>query len=305
MQVFGGKLSGEWLFCAGSSPSSGNCQRTAPTKKPTPTAFPIVGIGASAGGLEALKELLDNMPTDTGMAFVVVVVVVVTHQHPGHTNLLPELLSRETEMPVLEALDGARVTPNHVYVGPPGSQLAILNGTLHRMETGTETAPRLPFDYFFRSLVEDQQERAICIILSGTGTDGTIGLQAIKGESGMAMVEQPQAAKYAGMPSSAIATGLVDYVLPPSDMPKQLVAYASGPYLLGSAVAAELPQVPAEPMQKIFVLLRSRTGHDFSAYKSNTLRRRIERRMNVHQIRRPKSVCALPAGKSARDRQSV
>ncbi len=262
-------------------------KKTSGTRLPAVTesarpGFPIVGIGASAGGLEALEELLNNMPADTGMAFV-----VVTHQHPGHISLLPELLGKKTVMPVVEAADGLQVEPNHVYVGPPGGHLAILNRTLHRMETGDETSPKLPIDYFFRSLAEDQQEQAICIVLSGTGTDGTLGLKAIKGESGMAMVEQPQSAKYAGMPSSAIATGLADYVLAPAAMPKQLVAYAQGPYLQGAAVAAELPTVPAEPMQKIFVLLRSRTGHDFSAYKPNTLRRRVERRMNVHQIEKP------------------
>lgn len=244
--------------------------------------YPIVGIGASAGGLVALEELLDNMPADTGMAFV-----VVTHQHPGHTSLLPELLGKVTEMTVLAAADGTKLVPNHVYVGPPGGHLAILNGALHRMETEKKEAPRLPIDYFFRSLAEDQKEQAICIVLSGTGTDGTLGVKAIKGESGMAMVQQPQSAKYAGMPSSAIATGLADYVLSPAAMPKQLIAYAKGPYLTAAAVATELPAVPEEPMQKIFVLLRSRTGHDFSGYKSNTLRRRIERRMNVQQIKKP------------------
>lgn len=250
--------------------------------KPAMACFPIAGIGASAGGLEALEELLDNMPTDTGMGFV-----VVTHQHPGHTSLLPELLGKVTEMPVLEAADGLQVKPNHVYVGPPGGYLAILNGQLHRMDTGKEVSPKLPIDYFFRSLAEDQQERAICIILSGTGTDGTLGLKAIKRESGMTMVEQPQAAKYSGMPSSAIATGQADYVLAPAAMAKQLVAYAQGAYLQGQAVTAERPTVPAEPMQKIFVLLRTRTGHDFSGYKPNTLHRRVERRMNLHQIEKP------------------
>ncbi|MCA9136613.1 MAG: PAS domain-containing protein [Planctomycetales bacterium] len=244
--------------------------------------FPIVGIGASAGGLEALDELLGHMPTNTGMAFV-----VVTHQHPGHTSLLPELLGKETEMLVVEATDGLKLKPNHVYVGPPGGNLAILNGALHRMNAEKNKFPPLPIDYFFRSLADDQQERAICIVLSGTGTDGTIGLTAIKRESGMAMAQEPSSAKYAGMPSSAIATGLVDYVSTPAEMPAKLVAYVKGPYLAGGAVAAELPSVPAEPMQKIFVLLRSRTGHDFSSYKSNTLRRRIQRRMNVHQIRKP------------------
>lgn len=264
--------------------------------------FPVVGIGASAGGLEALEELLDNMPADTGMAFV-----VVTHQHPGHTSLLPELLGRDTEMPVTEAADGTVLEANHVYVAPPGWHLAMLNGTVHRMELASEPAPRLPIDYFFRSLAQDQKERAICIVLSGTGTDGTLGLRAIKGESGMAMVQEPQSARYAGMPASAQGTGLADYVLSPAAMPQQLVAYARGPYLssrtrqsldgVGSGQpksgdfgyeSADFGYVPAEPMQKIFLLLRNRTGHDFSDYKANTIRRRIERRMNVHQLEKPK-----------------
>ncbi len=213
--------------------------------------------------------------------------VVITHQHPGHTSLLPELLGKETKMSVVEAADGMKLEANHVYVGPSGGHLALLGGTLQRMETDRKEAPRLPIDYFFRSLAEDQRERAIGIVLSGTGTDGTLGVKAIKGESGMVMVQQPESAKYAGMPSSAIATGMADYVLPTAAMPRQLVAYVKGPYLAGGAVAADGPEVAAEPIQKIFVLLRSRTGHDFSSYKTNTIGRRIERRMNVHQISRP------------------
>ncbi|MCS7467905.1 PAS domain-containing protein [Stieleria sp. ICT_E10.1] len=245
--------------------------------------FPVVGIGASAGGLEALDELLDNMPVDTGMAFV-----VVTHQHPGHTSLLPELLARETQMEVVEATDGVKLQPNHVYVGTPGGHLALLNGTLQRMDSDSPVSPKLPIDSFFRSLAQDQKERAICIVLSGTGSDGTLGLKAIKGEAGMAMVQQPQSAKYAGMPSSAEGTGMADYVLPPAAMPRHLVAYASGPYLgisrTDKSGKTEPPAIPAEPMQKIFLLLREHTGHDFSGYKANTIRRRIERRMNVQQI---------------------
>jgi len=241
--------------------------------------FPVVGIGASAGGLEALEELLDHMPAQTGMAFV-----VVTHQHPGHTSLLPELLSRSTRLKVVEARDGLNIEPDHVYVGPPGGHLAIYNDTLHRMETDKGESPKLPIDFFFRSLAEDKHERAICIILSGTGTDGTLGLKAIKGESGMAMVEEPQSARYSGMPASAIATGLADYVLPPAAMPERLLAYAKGPYLSEGAPAVEEAALPSEPLQKVLILVRSRTGNDFSAYKITTLRRRIERRMNVHQI---------------------
>lgn len=252
---------------------------TSDTDKP---AFPIVGVGASAGGLEALEELFGSMPADMGLAFV-----VVTHQHPGHTSMLPELLAKTTDIPVHQVAGETKIEPNHVYVAPPGFNLAIFNGTLQRIETERKESPRLPIDYFFRSLAEDQKERAICIVLSGTGTDGTLGLREIKAQSGMAMVEQPQSAKYTGMPSSAIATGLADYVLSPAAMPAQLIAYAKGPYLKSAETAAETPAVSTELTQKVVVLLRSRTGHDFSSYKSNTLRRRIERRMNVHQIDEP------------------
>ena len=237
--------------------------------------------GARSVGLEALEELFATMPEDTGMAFV-----VITHQHPGHTSLLPELLGKIAAIPVLPAADGLKVEPNRVYVSPPGGHLAILKGTLHRMETERKEAPRLPIDYFLRSLAADQKEKAICIILSGTGTDGTLGLRAIKGESGMAMVQQVQSAKYAGMPSSAVATGLADYVLPAPEMPQRLVAYARGPCLAATRTG-ETPPILAEPMQKIFVLLRSRTGNDFSSYKSGTIHRRIERRMHLHQLQGP------------------
>ena len=147
-----------------------------PTPSATPVAsgrergIPIVGIGASAGGLEALDELFAHMPNDTGMAFV-----VITHQHPGHTSLLPELLGKITNLMVRQAADGLKVEPNHVYVSPPGGHLAILGGTLHRMETEKKEAPHLPIDYFFRSLAMDQKDKAICIVLSGTGTDDALG----------------------------------------------------------------------------------------------------------------------------------
>jgi two-component system CheB/CheR fusion protein len=175
----------------------------------TDPSFPVVGVGASAGGLEAMEELFRHIPPRTGMAFV-----VVTHQHPGHTSMLPELLGKCSKIPVVEASDGVKLAPDQVYVGPPGALLSIMNGKLHLTEAGVDVLARLPIDHFFRSLAEDQRERAICIVLSGTGTDGTIGLRTIKGESGMAMVQDVQSAKYAGMPSSAAGTGLADYVLP-------------------------------------------------------------------------------------------
>jgi two-component system CheB/CheR fusion protein len=259
---------------------------TAPRKtlRPVPP-FSIVGIGASAGGLEALEELFHPMPLDTGLAFV-----VVTHQHPGHISMLAELLGRITRLSVVEAADGMKVKPNHIYTSPPGGYLAILGGTLHRMETGQAAAPHLPIDYFFRSLAEDQKDRAIAVILSGTGTDGTAGLQAIKNESGIVMAQEAASAKFAGMPESAIASGLVDHVLPPAGIVRQLVA---GPRAgTGGDGHPEHPGEAAEsfagPMGKMLVLLRSRTGHDFSAYKTSTIRRRIERRMNLNGITRPK-----------------
>ena len=243
------------------------------------SSFPIVGIGASAGGLEALGELFSHIPTDTGIAFI-----VITHQHPGHASLLPELLGKIARIPVLVATDGLKVKPNCIYVNPPGGSLAILGGMLNRMGVEKKEAPHLPIDYFLRSLSADQGNKAICIILSGTGTDGTLGLKAINGESGMVMVQQVESAKYGGMPSSAIATGLVDFVLLPAEMHKQLLAYALGPFLTSGANGESRSDL-TQPMQKIFVLLRARTGNDFSSYKPNTIRRRIERRMNLHQFK--------------------
>ena len=250
------------------------------SSRPSTPPFAVVGIGASAGGLEALTELFENMPADTGLAFV-----VVTHQSPEHTSLLPEILARQTAMPVIETVEAVTLKPNHVYVCPPGERLAIGNGTLLPSRDDLLETPRLPIDQFFRSLAADQKSNAICIVLSGTGMDGTLGLRAVKGESGMAMVQQPQTAKYAGMPSSAMATNLADYVLAPSAMPSQLVAYANSPYL--RRAASQVPAIPVEVMLKIFQLLRTRTGNDFSSYKANTLHRRIERRMTVHQIKEP------------------
>ena len=246
--------------------------------------FPVVGIGASAGGLEALEELLDHMPADTGMAFV-----IVNHLHPGHTSLLPELLGRVTKMPVEQASEGMRLARNHVYIVPPGGYMAVRNSTLHMMDGPRHEVPPLPIDFFFRSLAEDQKDFAICIVLSGTGSDGTVGLKAVKGEGGMAMVQEIESARYVGMPSSAIETTLADFVLPPPAMPEQLVAYSKtlSSYRFGPADTAEVPPHFEQPMQKVFVLLRSRTGHDFSSYKPSTMRRRIERRMTVHQLEKP------------------
>ncbi len=243
--------------------------------------FYIVGLGASAGGLEALEKFFAHVPPDCGIAFV-----VVTHLHPGHVSLLPELLGKCTRMRVVAATDGVVVEPNTVYMSLPDGYLAILHGTLHLMQPDEAGLLRLPIDYFFRSLAEDQKDKSVGIVLSGTGTDGTLGLKAIKGATGMTMAQEPQSAKYDGMPASAIGTGLVDYVLPVERLPRQLVAYTQGPYL--ALAGHELGEENlSEAMQKILVLLRMHVGNDFSVYKVNTIRRRIERRINVHQLSGP------------------
>jgi len=243
--------------------------------------FPIVAIGASAGGLDALEQFLTNMPADTGMAFV-----LVQHLDPTHKSILVDLVNRYTPMKVFEVQDGMRVEPNCAYIIPPNRDMAILHRTLQLIEPTAPRGLRLPIDYFFRSFAQDQEERAICIVLSGTGTDGTLGLKAIKEQGGMAMVQEPESAKYDGMPRSAIATGLVDFVLPADKMMNQLIAFLQHPFVPGAKEAAAPVPKSIDDLQKIYILLRDQTGHDFSSYKPNTIVRRIERRMTVNQIER-------------------
>lgn len=244
-------------------------------------AFPIVGIGASAGGLAAIEAFFSGMPAkkDPNMAFV-----LVQHLAPDHKSILTELVKRYTRMQVFEVEDGMAVRPNCVYIIPPNRDMAFLNGLLQLLEPTAPHGHRLPIDFFFRSLAQDQHERAIGIVLSGTGSDGTLGVRAIKGEGGMVMAQSSDSAEYNGMPSSAIATGLVDYELPPAEMPVQLIAYVD--HALGNLLWAATTPVPTNEiaMKKVFVLLRAQTGHDFSQYKMNTIHRRIERRMAIHQI---------------------
>ena len=248
--------------------------------------FPIVGIGASAGGLEALEAFFTHMPPDSGMAFV-----VVTHQPPQHVSLLPDLLGRCTTMSVLKASDGMKIAPNSVYIAPSNRYLSVLHATLHQLEATKGESLQFPIDVFFRALAEDQQDRAVGIVLSGTGTDGTLGLQAIKEAAGTTMVQNVQSARYDGMPRSALATGLVDYVLPPSDMPAQLIASVQEPSLPRPAPESNL--ISSEVLQQLFLLLRRHTGHDFSGYKATTISRRLVRRLNVHQITEPQQYIQL------------
>jgi two-component system, chemotaxis family, CheB/CheR fusion protein len=246
--------------------------------------FPIVGIGASAGGLAAFEAFFSGMPADIapGMAFV-----LVQHLDPNHKSILSDLIKRYTRMEVYEVEDGMMVQPNCAYIIPPGRDMAFLGGSLHLLEPVAPRGQRLPIDFFFRSLAGDQHERAICIVLSGTGSDGSLGVRMVKGEGGMVMAQSPESTEYDGMPRSAIATGLVDYILTPAEMPAQLIAYAA--HAFGKAPPRAIPPTSRveDNLKKICVLLRDQTGHDFSQYKQNTLIRRVERRMAVHQIERP------------------
>jgi two-component system, chemotaxis family, CheB/CheR fusion protein len=246
--------------------------------------FPIVGIGASAGGLAAIEAFFSAMPADTdpGMAFV-----LVQHLSPDHKSILSDLVKRYTRMEVLEVLDGVEVKPNCIYIIPPNRDLAFLNGTLQLLEPTSPRGIRMPVDFFFRSLAQDQRERAICIVLSGTGSDGTLGARAVKGEGGMAMAQNPDSAQYDGMPRSAIATGLMDYVLPPAEMPTLLIAYVAYAYGKRPRPVSVTTREAEDTLKKICLLVRAQTAHDFSQYKENTLVRRVERRMAIHQIERP------------------
>ncbi|MFZ1641303.1 MAG: chemotaxis protein CheB [Candidatus Contendobacter sp.] len=251
------------------------------TVESTVAGFPIVGIGASAGGLAAFEAFFSGMPaaTDPGMAFV-----LVQHLAPDHKSILTDLIRRYTRMQVFEVEDGMAVQPNCAYIIPPGRDMAFLNGSLQLLEPSAPRGQRLPIDFFFRSLAQDQHERAIGIVLSGTGSDGTLGVRAIKGEGGMVMAQNPASTEFDGMPRSALATGLVDYELPAAEMPAQLIAYAA--HAFGQPPrAATVPAPQTESaLKKVFILLRAQTGHDFSQYKPSTLHRRIERRLAIHQI---------------------
>jgi len=243
--------------------------------------FPVVGIGASAGGLAAFEAFFSAIPKniDPGMAFV-----LVQHLAPDHKSILTDLVKRYTRMQVFEVEDGMAVKPNCTYIIPPNRDMAFLNGTLQLLEPSAPRGQRLPIDFFFRSLAQDQHERAICIVLSGTGSDGTLGVREIKAEGGMVMSQNPESTEYDGMPRNAIATGLVDYVLPPAEMPAQLLTYAA--HAFGKRPYPVSTQIPKteDILKKIFILLRAQTSHDFTHYKQNTINRRVERRMAVHQI---------------------
>jgi two-component system CheB/CheR fusion protein len=249
--------------------------------KQTSTHFPIVGIGASAGGLAAFEAFFSGMPagTNPGMAFV-----LVQHLAPDHKSILTELIRRYTSMQVFEVEDGMVVQPNCTYIIPPNHDMILANGTLQLMDPSAPRWQRLPIDFFFQSLAQDQQERAIAIVLSGTGSDGTLGVRAIKDKGGMVIVQDPISTEHDGMPRNAIGTGLADYILSPAEMPAKLITYVTHAFTKPPESTTILIPEAENALKKIFTLLRIQTDHDFSQYKPSTIHRRIERRMAVHQI---------------------
>jgi two-component system CheB/CheR fusion protein len=243
-----------------------------------PQPFPIVGIGASAGGLEALELFLKHVPAKSGMAYV-----VIQHLDPTHKGAMVELLQRASAIPVVQVTDRQQVEPDCVYVIPPNKDMSLLHGMLHLLPQSSPRGLNLPIDFFFRSLAEDQQERSIGVVLSGMGSDGTLGLRAIKEKAGASFVQSLASAKFNGMPRSAIEAGLADVVVAADELPGRLIAYhRHAPYLARPDATLEEKQLSA--LEKVFILLRAHTGNDFSLYKRSTIYRRIERRMGLHQI---------------------
>jgi chemotaxis methyl-accepting protein methylase/Skp family chaperone for outer membrane proteins len=240
--------------------------------------FPIVGIGASAGGLEALLEFLTHMPADSGMAFV-----VIQHLDPTQKAMMAELLQRSTAMKVVQVTDRTKVQPDCVYVIPPNCDMSILHGTLHLMTPVLARGLRLPIDIFFRSLAEDRHEFSVGITLSGMGSDGALGLGAIKERGGVVLVQDPKTAKFDSMPRSVIDAGLADIVASAEELPGKLLAYLKHLPRHGKS-ERRLEEKTHNALEKIVILLRAHSGHDFTLYRQSTLHRRVERRMGIHQL---------------------
>jgi two-component system CheB/CheR fusion protein len=260
-----------------------NEQKTTSTLKPTKRQnsislnFPIVGIGVSSDALSTLEQFFAKMPKDTGMAFV-----IIQHLDKNHGGIMPYLLQRITVMKVTEVTDRLQVKPNNVYLMPPNKSISILNGYLHLFEPTELLGLRLPIDIFFRSLADDQQEKSIGIILSGKGTDGSFGVKAIKEKNGLVLVQDPHTSSFNGMPNSAIEAVTVDILASAYDLPAKLIAFLkNNPSNTKNLIIDDKNKTNLE---KIVILLRTQTGHDFSLYKNPTMYRRIERRMVIHQI---------------------
>jgi two-component system CheB/CheR fusion protein len=241
--------------------------------------FPVVGIGASAGGLDACRKLLDALPAGSGMAFI-----LVQHLDPTHESMMVDLLAGHTTMTVRQATDGMLLEPEHLYVIPPGTYLYVGNGALHLSQPQARHGARLPFDFLLHSLAEECGTRAICVILSGTGADGSLGLKAVKEKCGLIIAQDPDEAGYDGMPRSAITTGAVDLVLPVAQIPAALAKYDRR-MVYTRAQNGPMPHDKTQDWLAIVIdLLRTKTAHDFRLYKPGTLQRRIERRMAMAVI---------------------
>jgi two-component system, chemotaxis family, CheB/CheR fusion protein len=244
-------------------------------------SFCLVGIGASAGGLEAFTQLLGALPTDTGMAFV-----LLQHLEPNHRSLLTELLSRVTQMSVREVSDGMAVEPNHIYVMPPNSDMVIQQGELKLMSRVKTSGKYMPIDSFLRSLASEYREKAIAVILSGMGSDGSLGMEAIKAKGGITFAQTEASAQFPSMPNSSVASGCVDFILPLPEIALELERISHHPYVMGSRPTATSETTPEteDNLQPILNLLRTATGVDFTYYKSATISRRIMRRMVLRQL---------------------
>lgn len=241
----------------------------------------IVGVGASAGGLEALQEFFKAVPIVTGIGFV-----VIQHLSPDYKSLMDELLARYTKLRILKAMDGMLVEPDTIYLIPPRNNLSIFHGKLVLEDQGSRSGIILPIDIFFRSLAKDVEKNAIGIILSGTGSDGTLGTRAIKEAGGMVMAQDERTAKFDGMPRSSISTGLVDYILPPHEMPDALLNYLKHPFIDQSKNTESILTGDEDSLTKILMILRDFCGIDFSYYKENTIIRRLERRLSINRFER-------------------
>ena len=238
----------------------------------------VVGLGASAGGLEALEQFLAQVPAGSGLAYV-----VVQHLDPTHKAMLVELLQRATLMPVREAAESMRVEPDVVYVIPPNNELSVVRGLLHLAQPSQPRGMRLPIDVLFCSLAREQGDRAIGVVLSGMGSDGTLGLQAIKAQGGLTLAQQPESAQFDSMPASAIAAGSADIVAPPAELPARILRVLAAQH--ATSRHAEVADDGSPPvLHSILELLREHSKHDLSLYKTSTLQRRVERRMGVHGL---------------------
>lgn len=246
----------------------------------TKISFPIIGIGGSAGSFHAFEKFFLHMPINSGMAFI-----IVMHLDKSHIVNVSSILQPVTSMPIKEAQDGTLVEPDHIYVIPPGKDMGIHSGHLLLMEASRYKGAHMSIDYFLQSLAEDQWNNAVAIIFSGMGADGETGVRMIKEKLGMAMVQEPSTAEYASMPNTAIKTNMVDYILPPEEMPGKLIQYLNHPAIRESNAESDFSSNNNHThLQKILMLLRSHTGHDFTLYKKSTIVRRIERRIAFHQL---------------------